>query len=274
MKIPQNAGDFRLISRRVADALDRCHESNRYMRGLIAWLGFEQTGVEYERRPRVAGESKAPIGSLIVFTLNALHQLLREAAPDVRLLRVPAARPQPARGRGVHPAVPDRQPAGRHHDADRARAARASGSTAWASASSANTSAGPTRRPSAGRCMSSRMPSTSTSRRRGPMPKGSDVIARFLVEQGVESVFELVGGMIVHLLDSIHHGRTDPDREHASRAGRRLRRRGLRADHRRARRRDGDERARRDQPADRHRRAATSTRRPPSSSPARSTATR
>ena len=71
MKIPQNAGDFRLISRRVADALDRCHESNRYMRGLIAWLGFEQTGVEYERRPRVAGESKAPIGSLIVFTLNA-----------------------------------------------------------------------------------------------------------------------------------------------------------------------------------------------------------
>jgi dolichol-phosphate mannosyltransferase len=71
VKIPQNAGDFRLISRRVADALDRCHESNRYMRGLIAWLGFEQTGVEYQRRPRVAGESKAPIGSLIVFTLNA-----------------------------------------------------------------------------------------------------------------------------------------------------------------------------------------------------------
>jgi dolichol-phosphate mannosyltransferase len=71
VKIPKNAGDFRLISRRVADALDRCHESNRYMRGLIAWLGFEQTGVEYERRPRVAGESKAPIGSLIVFTLNA-----------------------------------------------------------------------------------------------------------------------------------------------------------------------------------------------------------
>ena len=71
VKIPQNAGDFRLISRRVADALEQCNESNRYMRGLIAWLGFEQTGVEYERRPRVTGESKAPIGSLIVFTLNA-----------------------------------------------------------------------------------------------------------------------------------------------------------------------------------------------------------
>ncbi len=69
--IPRNVGDFRLISRRVANALESCTESNRYMRGLIAWLGFRQTGVEYQRRPRVAGESKAPIGSLIVFALNA-----------------------------------------------------------------------------------------------------------------------------------------------------------------------------------------------------------
>jgi dolichol-phosphate mannosyltransferase len=41
------------------------------MRGLIAWLGFRQTGVEYQRRPRSTGESKAPLGSLIVFALNA-----------------------------------------------------------------------------------------------------------------------------------------------------------------------------------------------------------
>ena len=71
VKIPRNAGDFRLISRRVAEALESCHESNRYMRGLIAWLGFQQTGVEYRRRPRATGESKAPLGSLIVFALNA-----------------------------------------------------------------------------------------------------------------------------------------------------------------------------------------------------------
>jgi dolichol-phosphate mannosyltransferase len=71
VKIPRNAGDFRLISRRVADALESCNESNRYMRGLIAWLGFRQTGVEYQRRPRSTGESKAPLGSLIVFALNA-----------------------------------------------------------------------------------------------------------------------------------------------------------------------------------------------------------
>ena len=71
VKIPRNAGDFRLISRRVATALGSFNESNRYTRGLIAWLGFQQTGVEYQRRPRSSGESKAPIGSLIVFALNA-----------------------------------------------------------------------------------------------------------------------------------------------------------------------------------------------------------
>lgn len=72
VRIPRNAGDFRLISRPVRDALETCDEYNRYMRGLIAWLGFSQTGVEYERRGRTAGASKAPLGSLIVFALNAI----------------------------------------------------------------------------------------------------------------------------------------------------------------------------------------------------------
>ena len=72
VEIPRNAGDFRLISGRVRDALNTCSENNRYMRGLIAWLGFRQVGIEYERRPRVAGDSKFPLGSLIAFALNAL----------------------------------------------------------------------------------------------------------------------------------------------------------------------------------------------------------
>ncbi len=64
VEIPRNAGDYRLISRQVRDALEACEEYNRYMRGLIAWLGFRQAGVEYERRPRTAGTSKTPLGSL------------------------------------------------------------------------------------------------------------------------------------------------------------------------------------------------------------------
>jgi polyisoprenyl-phosphate glycosyltransferase len=70
--IPNDAGDFRLITRQVRDALERCPEQNRYMRGLIAWLGFRQTGVSYERQPRKAGESKAPFTQLLFFVFNAI----------------------------------------------------------------------------------------------------------------------------------------------------------------------------------------------------------
>ena len=72
VRIPRNAGDFRLISRKVRDALLECDERNRYTRGLIAWLGFRQTGVVYEREGRHGGASKAPIASLLVFMLNAV----------------------------------------------------------------------------------------------------------------------------------------------------------------------------------------------------------
>jgi glycosyltransferase involved in cell wall biosynthesis len=70
--IPADAGDFRLITRQVRDALEECGEYNRYMRGLIAWLGFNQVGVPYERRPRLAGKSNAPVWGLLFFVFNAV----------------------------------------------------------------------------------------------------------------------------------------------------------------------------------------------------------
>ena len=70
--IPKDAGDFRLISRQVRDALNQCREANRYMRGMIAWLGFSQIGVVYERRPRRSGRSKAPFWPTLFFTFNAI----------------------------------------------------------------------------------------------------------------------------------------------------------------------------------------------------------
>lgn len=70
--IPRNTGDFRLISAQVRDALMRCGEYNRYMRGLIAWLGFKQIGIDYERQPRLHGTSKAPALDLIFFTFGAI----------------------------------------------------------------------------------------------------------------------------------------------------------------------------------------------------------
>lgn len=70
--IPTDAGDFRLITKQVRDVLERCGEQNRYMRGLIAWLGFRQTSVPYERRRRETGESKAPFWELLFFVFNAI----------------------------------------------------------------------------------------------------------------------------------------------------------------------------------------------------------
>ncbi|HVE47726.1 MAG TPA: glycosyltransferase family 2 protein [Acidimicrobiales bacterium] len=72
VRIPPNVGDFRLITRQVRDALDQCTERNRYTRGLIAWLGFRQVGVPYERQPRRSGESKMPLVALVVFVFTAI----------------------------------------------------------------------------------------------------------------------------------------------------------------------------------------------------------
>ncbi|MHB8627839.1 MAG: glycosyltransferase [Aggregatilineales bacterium] len=70
--IPADAGDFRLITRRVRDALESVGEYNRYMRGLIAWLGFRQIGIAYERQPRKAGKSNAPFWNIFFFAFNAI----------------------------------------------------------------------------------------------------------------------------------------------------------------------------------------------------------
>jgi dolichol-phosphate mannosyltransferase len=56
--LPRQAGDFRLLDRTVVDVLARMPERNRYVRGMVAWAGFAQCAVEYERDPRYAGETK------------------------------------------------------------------------------------------------------------------------------------------------------------------------------------------------------------------------
>ena len=56
--IPEDTGDFRLLSRRAINALSGLRERNRFMKGLFAWIGYPQTAVYYDRDPRYAGESK------------------------------------------------------------------------------------------------------------------------------------------------------------------------------------------------------------------------
>ena len=70
--IPVDVGDFRLIDRKVRDALLKVNERNRYIRGLISWLGFNSTGVDFIREKRYAGETKYPFRKMIKFAFDAV----------------------------------------------------------------------------------------------------------------------------------------------------------------------------------------------------------
>ena len=70
--IPPDVGDFRLISARVADQLRAMREKDRFIRGLVSWVGFRQTYVMYERDERYAGETKYPLTKMIKFALDGL----------------------------------------------------------------------------------------------------------------------------------------------------------------------------------------------------------
>lgn len=70
--IPHDAGDFRLMDRRVVDALLALPERNRFMKGLFAWVGFRQTGVEFVRDTRVAGRSSWNYFRLWNFAVDGL----------------------------------------------------------------------------------------------------------------------------------------------------------------------------------------------------------
>jgi glycosyltransferase involved in cell wall biosynthesis len=70
--IPSDVGDFRLFSRRAVDALNRLPESNRFMKGLFAWIGFRQVTLDYHRKSRAAGLSKWPYWKLWNFALEGV----------------------------------------------------------------------------------------------------------------------------------------------------------------------------------------------------------
>jgi dolichol-phosphate mannosyltransferase len=68
--IPANVGDFRLIDRKVLDALRSMPEQERFVRGMVAWLGFRQTEVTFHRLPRLAGQTKYPLLKMIRLAMN------------------------------------------------------------------------------------------------------------------------------------------------------------------------------------------------------------
>ncbi len=71
-KIPPNVSDFRLISRPVVEALKKCEECNRFMRGMVHWVGFRQIGFPFDRAPRIKGKSSIGWSFLINFAINGV----------------------------------------------------------------------------------------------------------------------------------------------------------------------------------------------------------
>lgn len=70
--IPLDAGDFRLMDRRVVHAMRALREQHRFMRGLSSWVGFKQIGIQYERAERYAGETKYSLGRMVRLALSAI----------------------------------------------------------------------------------------------------------------------------------------------------------------------------------------------------------
>ncbi len=72
IEIPLDTGDFRLMSRRALDALLAMPEQARFIRGMVAWIGFRQVPLPYDREERFAGATKYPFGKMLRFALDAL----------------------------------------------------------------------------------------------------------------------------------------------------------------------------------------------------------
>ena len=70
--IPADSGDFRLMDRKVVDALLRMPERDRFLRGMVSWVGFRQVAVPYRREARFAGETKYPLVKMVRFAADAI----------------------------------------------------------------------------------------------------------------------------------------------------------------------------------------------------------
>ncbi|MDT8344358.1 MAG: glycosyltransferase family 2 protein [Thermohalobaculum sp.] len=71
VEIPADTGDFRLVSRKVLDEFLKMPERNRFVRGMFAWLGHRQIGLEYDRDERAAGTTKYPLRAMLRFATDA-----------------------------------------------------------------------------------------------------------------------------------------------------------------------------------------------------------
>lgn len=71
-EIPKDTGDFRLVDKKVVDAINHLPEHNKFLRGLFSWVGFQQYAFEYERKERAAGKTKYPLKKMMKLASNGV----------------------------------------------------------------------------------------------------------------------------------------------------------------------------------------------------------
>ena len=84
--IPKDTGDFRLMDRKVADALRAMPEHNRFLRGMVSWVGFRQVPLEFERQERFAGETKYPLKKMLKLAADGIFSFSGKPFGVMRVL--------------------------------------------------------------------------------------------------------------------------------------------------------------------------------------------
>jgi polyisoprenyl-phosphate glycosyltransferase len=84
IEIPRNTGDFRLLDRRVVDELKKMKEHDRFLRGMVSYIGFEQVAVQFDREERFAGETGYPLKKMLKFAADGIFSF--SSAP-LKLIR-------------------------------------------------------------------------------------------------------------------------------------------------------------------------------------------
>lgn len=86
--IPKDTGDFRLVDRKVVDAMNSLPEHNKFLRGLWSWLGYKQCAFEYERKERFAGETKYPLKKMLKLASDGIISFSSKPIKLVGLLGI------------------------------------------------------------------------------------------------------------------------------------------------------------------------------------------
>lgn len=87
-KFPVDTGDFRLIDKKVVDALKSMNEKNRYLRGMVAWVGFNQVAVLYDREPRTKGKTKFNLFKMLNFATDGLFSFSTKPLKIANLMSI------------------------------------------------------------------------------------------------------------------------------------------------------------------------------------------